>query len=646
MALFSISEIFDKRLFRVPDFQRGYSWTERQLNDFWEDVHKLRDDKIHYTGLLTLEKVNIDNSNFDKWSDLNWLIKELDFIPFYIVDGQQRLTTIIVLINSMLELISETDMLLHNNKQQYVEKYIYRKNESILSYIFGYEKDDPSYECLKTKIYKHNSSNSLNQPETIYTQNLLNAQKFFLEKLEDLNINAIEKLFRKVTLKLKFNLYEVDDDLDVYVTFETMNNRGKPLTKLELLKNRLIYLSTVLENNEEEKFNLRNQINAAWKTIYEYLGKNNDEILDDDDFLKNHTYMYFRYMDKEGDLFVEHLMDKIFTVSKVLEKEIRLNDIENYVDSIRRSVIKWFEIKFPQHPSSTIEDNQLKEWIAKVNRLSFPPFLPNIMACLLINTPNDKMLKLLKSMERYVFLVFRITQRRSHTGKNYFFARANEVYQRTLPVSDLIMLIDEKTKDPQTGFDISLFRAYLRTVFDNVTNKIGFSGWNGIEFFLYEYELALKNQEEPKVSWYFLKKINSIEHIYPQTPQHDCWINSFGSFLPDQKVKLCHSLGNLVLISRKKNSTLLNKCFDYKKRHQSSDNEFEGYFNGSHSEIEVSNSYQNWTALEILDRSIKMLNFMEKRWDIRIGGFDDKKKMLFLEFLSISEQDLSQIRTN
>ncbi|WP_416171507.1 hypothetical protein [Algoriphagus boritolerans] len=46
----------------------------------------------------------------------------------------------------------------------------------------------------------------------------------------------METLFSKLTHNIKFNLYEVDEDLDVYVMFETMNNRGKPLSKLELLK--------------------------------------------------------------------------------------------------------------------------------------------------------------------------------------------------------------------------------------------------------------------------------------------------------------------------------------------------------------------------------------------------------------------------
>lgn len=54
----SLSEIFNNRIFRIPDFQRGYSWEERQLDDFWEDLQNLHPNKIHYIGLLTVEPIN------------------------------------------------------------------------------------------------------------------------------------------------------------------------------------------------------------------------------------------------------------------------------------------------------------------------------------------------------------------------------------------------------------------------------------------------------------------------------------------------------------------------------------------------------------------------------------------------------------
>jgi uncharacterized protein with ParB-like and HNH nuclease domain len=94
----------------------------------------------------------------------------------------------------------------------------------------------------------------------------------------------------------RFNVYELEQELDVFVVFETTNNRGKPLSRLELLKNRLIYLSTLLPSSavkEEDRDALRRNINDAWKTVFEFLGREKDQALDDDDFLRAHWIMYF-----------------------------------------------------------------------------------------------------------------------------------------------------------------------------------------------------------------------------------------------------------------------------------------------------------------------------------------------------------------
>ena len=641
--LYSISEIFDKRILRIPDFQRGFSWGERQLDDFWDDLDKVPENKIHYTGLLTIEKVKILTNNIGKWNDAYFLLNSDDnvkYLPFYIIDGQQRITTAIILISSIIESFDDNIIIDGLDKKAIFTKYIKVESSGNKTFIFGYEKDDPSYEFLKAKIYKENNANSLNEPETLYTKNLNFAKNHFDEKIRTYTPHQLKTLFSKLIHNFKFNLYEVDEDLDVYVMFETMNNRGKPLSKLELLKNRLIYLSTTLENSEEEINQLRNQINESWKTIYTYLGKNKEKTLDDDDFLKNHTYMYFGYMDKKTDLFSEFLLDDYFTTKNIIDRKVRLTTIENYVISIQKSVQKWFEINFPFHSSSTL-DNSLKEWIDKINRLKYAPFEPNIMAALLSNpNPND-MLKLLKTMDRYVFLVFKIYQSRQHMGKNLFYAKAKGIYE-TGDIWEFKRLIESRTDTDTKEYDIKLFHKYLSEIFQNVKDKKGFYAWNGIHYFLYEYELFLQGDEEQKISYDKFVKRNSIEHIYPQTATGECWQIEFGEYKNVQQMKLKNTLGNLLLLSIPKNAGLSNKCFEYKKRNQTlnSTNEFKGYFNGSHSEIEV-NTYHDWTPKEILERGIKLLNFLEKRWEVRIGNFETKKKLLFLDFLNITEEDLN-----
>lgn len=143
--LFSISKIFTENLFRIPDYQRGYSWSEKQLKDFWSDIEQLEEGKQHYTGVLTLEPV--PKIDYQRWDDDLWIIQSKRYSPFYVVDGQQRLTTTIILIQVLLEQLSDNQTLNYSSKSEIRKKFIFESKDGGIShsYLFGYEKDNPSY---------------------------------------------------------------------------------------------------------------------------------------------------------------------------------------------------------------------------------------------------------------------------------------------------------------------------------------------------------------------------------------------------------------------------------------------------------------------------------------------------------------------
>src|SRR5205809_197494 len=99
----SLKSIFKDKIFKIPDYQRGYAWTTRQLKDFWEDVVNLPIDRMHYTGLLSLKKV--DKSIWLDWNEERWLLEDRGYKPFHIVDGQQRLTTFVIFIQAITEIL-------------------------------------------------------------------------------------------------------------------------------------------------------------------------------------------------------------------------------------------------------------------------------------------------------------------------------------------------------------------------------------------------------------------------------------------------------------------------------------------------------------------------------------------------------------
>ncbi|MDR0767554.1 MAG: DUF262 domain-containing protein [Methanosarcinales archaeon] len=97
----SLTDIFERNIFRIPDYQRGYAWGEKEITNFWNDLVRLRPEKDHYVGVLTLESAK--ENKYEKWIGDTWLIKARKFKPYYVVDGQQRLTTSIILIKSIIE---------------------------------------------------------------------------------------------------------------------------------------------------------------------------------------------------------------------------------------------------------------------------------------------------------------------------------------------------------------------------------------------------------------------------------------------------------------------------------------------------------------------------------------------------------------
>ena len=96
--------------------------------------------------MLTLESV--PESVVRQWDDDFWIVDSKSYQPFFIVDGQQRLTTAIILTQVILERLAPGQKLNYTEKIDIQRKFIFDSKDDGISrsYIFGYEKDNPSYE--------------------------------------------------------------------------------------------------------------------------------------------------------------------------------------------------------------------------------------------------------------------------------------------------------------------------------------------------------------------------------------------------------------------------------------------------------------------------------------------------------------------
>ena len=699
----SLKDIFKDRLFKIPDYQRGYAWTKRHLKDFWEDTVNLPIERFHYTGMLSLKKV--DRTVWQNWNDDGWLIEDRGYKPFHVVDGQQRLTTFVIFIQAITELIKSLpenkdkkdeeiylgSFSLKSIKEEYL--VVQRPPQFIIkTYKFSYEVDNPSFQFLKYRIFKEPNSGTIQ--ETFYTLNLENAKNFFTENLnnfyQEFGIKEIETLFKKLTQNLMFNVYEISDDFDVFVAFETMNNRGKKLSNLELLKNRLIYLTTLYEEDElktDERNSLRTKINDSWKEIYYQLGRNKKNPLNDDDFLVAHWIMYFQYTRQKGDDYIKFLLEQQFTPQNIyakteikvssiqefeevieseeteqeeddvngIEEEIIMRsklspkEIENYVNSLKSAAVHWYNSHNPTNNSDLTDKESL--WIDRLNRIGIIYFRPLVTASFLSQKiTTEQRIELFQAIERFIFVTFRLSRAFATYRNSEFYRAARKLRKNELSVNQIIGILQERMnycfytpeESEETYFDYTYFQTFIDKKFKR---NLGFYYWNGLRYFLYEYEMEkVRQRGSQKIDWKLFVKGEkdrvSIEHIYPQTPDHKEWIQSFKDHKDDNKKFFQGSLGNLLPLSQSINSSLQNDCFTDKKNPKFNDRNDkirQGYLDGSHSEIEVSN-YDDWNAETILDRGIKLLNFMERRWNLKFEDEQSKAELLFLDFM-LSEEE-------
>jgi hypothetical protein len=350
--------------------------------------------------------------------------------------------------------------------------------------------------------------------------------------------------------------------------------------------------------------------------------------------------MYFEYSRKESNVYAYYLLNSKFTTQNIHNKSLTVVDIKEYIDSLSESIKSWFHVF---NPSFSDYNEDIKEYFQKLARVGFGAFPPLLMAVLNKEKSNNKILETLKSCERFSFLIFHVTKRQSNTKNSHFYRQARRYYFNEITVdtlkSDIDWSIDGEDDDDYYGeLDLEKFVIHVTDLYKK---NSGFYSWTGIRYFLYEYELFLKDNASGniKISWEDYdkrKKENTIEHIYPQSPKDSGWDNALDPYNKKGKEILLHNLGNLLLLAQSKNSELQNFCFSYKVKHKNKNGNDTGFFNGSYSEINVSN-YSTWTATEIIKRGEEMLAFMEKRWGIDFEEWEiEKEKVLYLSDLKKS----------
>ena len=538
---FTIQQLFKSTdIIRIPAYQRAFSWESKQCSQFLEDLLEQKGKK-YYLGQFLFEK---------------------DGGLLFIIDGQQRLTTTVLFLSAIAKIL--------HSKGENIESI----RETYLTDDFKTIDDD---QVIFKKITQKHLISSIDNTETISQKRLIDAFNFFeteLCKLEIDNLKQIQETLENAVISI-FYFY---NKIEASQVFEYQNNRGKELSRFEIIKAYLMHQIYIQNTNASQANNDIAEIQSSISKTYRYI-EAVERYFSENELLDNYCNLFF------------NIGGNIDAIKAHLNKE---------VDKV--GWIKLFFENFVElaHSAKTIVSNKN---LTGITNLFFVGNEANWKLVLLTlfykgEVSGDTFNRILKLLEVLCFKLklgdYR-TDYLPHYAKRYF--NPNDNY-------DMKNLYQDIRTVSETGFKWYWNNNdHFKNIIPNYYNieKIHYFNHNAIKFLLWQYEnsIRIKNRSGALLD----KELYSdytIEHIKPQHPDNEKYKEEF-------ERNYLHLAGNLALLTQSQNSKFSNKSFE-KKRELFQDTALSSY-----TEIRENTK---WTESEIQERHKRIADFAIQYFDI------------------------------
>ena len=602
-----LQELFNNRIFRVPDYQRGYAWEELQVGEFLDDLDLLGSTHHrHYTGTIVLHKPSGATTRTSA--------EGRSYVEADVVDGQQRLTTIVMLLNEVSAALSDhvgASELSEGIRRDYVEV---RSRDGQPLYKLSLNEETDRF--FKDSILSRTPG--VEGPRTAAAKRLLDAKKQIADHLRAAAGDAengeqwLQDLHAKVTTRLHFNVYEVDHQSEVGIVFELVNDRGKPLTNLEKVKNYLLYTAATLEVEERAKDDFTKAVNDVWADILHQLSSARLALpAQEDQLLRAHWIIEYDPGTWDGSKSIKQRFD----LRRRQRQHARLlGELHGYVRGLRDACICYCDALRPARDTAfsifdfePLLQEDVKLWNARLVRTGITAiFLPLLMA-VRRRWPSEprKYLEVVKLLELIAFRFYRVARFQTHFRQPQMYRLAAEVV-RAMEFDHVVSKIRHLYCDPG---------GHARRHFAEFIDSTKPKNWyhekkKYLTYFLYEYEQHLASAR-PKVGWEDIRGPgDSVEHVLPVTIEdRPGWQRLFGA---DSHKHYLHDIGNLTLTKR--NSEMWNREFVEKRNFYTRSCLFQ--------ELEIAKC-DEWTPEAIDKRRAKLLAWAEERWHMDFSGLDE-----------------------
>ncbi len=581
------------QLFDIPVYQRGYAWERKNLEDLWEDLYFLDPSKKHYFGTVLLK---------DSGKTARTRLAALS--RFDVIDGQQRLTTVLILLREIISQLKEVS----GNELRADVDALER----------SYLKDGGHYKLNPLgddgEFFHHvviDGHNFLTDATTTHSQRrLAEAKAFFRERLigekeqQPTEYQNFLVQFKQKIDDLQLIQYQVNSDADAIRIFEAVNDRGRPLSDLEKTKSFLMHTSYIGIEDDDAVAGRLKELNGHFSRIYHHFESVSETRhlerlrMDENDVQRYHFINYISPWDNSSRV-TDSLKDRIRDKLRKDPEEC----VEYAITYAKDLEMAFLVVKQITEAYKEDEEGGTLSKIFMLERMgNIFPLL--IATWLRFGDDGLRLEGILRLLEAFIVRVYLVSGYRSHTGASTLNGMAHRVHRKRLSYDGLFAELSELNRFYQNDeqFTLALGQSDL---YERLSSRT-------IRYLLSEYEIHLRPKVDVPLAVATQEKLLSseyeVEHIWAQHPSYE-----MGAEEASEHRQNVHRLGNLTIASQSWNKSMGNRTFQ-EKRWQSGD--APSYSNSNLLVQKELSDLLTWDVDAINDREDDVVAFALQRWAV------------------------------